>query len=94
MHYLYILQMNDGRFYVGITNNLQRRESQHGRGDSATRTTRVFGAEPILYKEEFPDLKMALKRERQIKKWSHAKKEALIRGDKAELKRLAKRRKG
>jgi len=93
MFYVYILQMSDGRLYVGVTDNLQRRESQHGRGDSATRTTRVFGAGPILHKEEFPDLKSALKRERQIKKWSHAKKMALVKGDKVELKRLAKRKK-
>jgi len=32
-------------------------------------------------------------RERQVKKWSRGKKEALIRGDIGELKRLAKRRK-
>jgi putative endonuclease len=84
--------MSDGRLYVGVTDNLHRRESQHVRGDSATRTTSIFGASPILYHEQFPDLKSALERERQIKKWSRAKKQALINGDKKELKRLAKRK--
>ena len=90
MYYLYILQMADGRLCVGVTNNLQRRGSQHDQGDIATRTTRVFGSGPILYQEKLPDLKSALKRERQIKRWSGVKKLALINGDLAELKRLAK----
>lgn len=92
MHYLYILQMSDGRLYVGVTDNLYRRQSQHGK-DPATRTTNVFGAGPILYHEEFLDRVIALKRERQVKKWSHGKKLALVQRDKTELKRLAKRRK-
>jgi len=91
MHYLYILQMNDGRLYVGVTDNLSRRQSHHG-SDPSTRTTYIFGAGPILYHEEWPDLKSALKRERQIKKWSRAKKMALVRSDAAELQRLARRK--
>ena len=83
--------MVDGRFYVGITDNLSRRQSQHGKYPS-TRTTHIFGAGPILYHEEFPDLKLVLKRERQIKKWSNSKKAALIDRKLSELKRLAKRR--
>ena len=92
MYYLYILQMDDDRLYVGITDNLQRRQVQHKQRDLATRTTRIFGAGPILYHEVFPDLKSALKRERQIKKWSHVKKMALVQGDRTKLKQLAKRK--
>jgi predicted GIY-YIG superfamily endonuclease len=92
MYYLYILKMSDGRLYVGITDDLKRRESQHKQGDLSTRTTRIFGAGPMLYHEVFPDRSSALKRERQIKKWSRSKKTALIEGDGAGLKRLAKRR--
>lgn len=83
--------MNDGCLYTGVTNNLARRQSQHGHA-SSTRTTRFFGEAPMLYHEEFGDLKSALKREHQIKKWSHAKKIALVHEDLLQLKRLAKRK--
>jgi putative endonuclease len=43
-----------------------------------------------VYKEPFPCIEFAVKRERQIKKWSRDKKEALIRGDLKALKKLSK----
>jgi putative endonuclease len=45
-----------------------------------------------VYKEPFPCIEFAVKRERQIKKWSRGKKEALIRGDLKALKNLSKHR--
>ena len=93
MYFLYILEMRDGRLYVGVTDSLDRRHSQHLRGDKGTRTTKIFGGGPILYHETFPDLKLALARERQIKKWSAKKKLALMNGDLKRLKGLAKPRK-
>jgi putative endonuclease len=45
-----------------------------------------------VYSEEFDTLGKARRRENQIKRWSRAKKEALIRGDLQSLKALAKRR--
>ena len=44
------------------------------------------------YIDQFETKSLALKRERQLKGWSRAKKEALIRGDEVELKRLSRRR--
>jgi predicted GIY-YIG superfamily endonuclease len=46
----------------------------------------------IIYTESFEDKASALKRERQIKGWSRAKKEALIAGEGGELRKLARRR--
>jgi len=89
-YYVYILRMVDSRLYVGMTNDLNRRESEHGAKPS-TRTTHIFGAGQLLYSETFPNRERARKRERQIKKWSQAKKEALIRGDFSLLKNLSKR---
>jgi putative endonuclease len=44
----------------------------------------------LVYQEEFKRLDDAVKRERQIKKWSRAKKEALIRGEMETLQKLSK----
>ena len=67
MYYFYILQMSDDRLYVGITDNLQRRQAQYNHGDFATRTTRIFGAGTMLYYEKLPDLKSALKRNDKLR---------------------------
>jgi putative endonuclease len=91
-YFLYILRMSNGQLYVGTTFNIQQRLQDHRRHHAA-RTTKLLGAEQLLYTEEHPDRFAAEKRERQIKKWSHAKKAVLIAGNLTELKRLAKRKK-
>jgi putative endonuclease len=91
-YFLYILQMSNGQFYVGTTSDLNQRFKRHIQHE-ASRTTSVLGVERLLYTETHPDRVTAEKRERQIKKWSSAKKMALVKGDKIELKRLAKRKK-
>lgn len=80
MHYIYILQSNDGRYYTGYTTDLERRLKEHQSG-LGSKFTRSFGATNILYHETFSSKSSALKREYQIKKWSRVKKEALIKGD-------------
>lgn len=90
-HFLYILRMSNGQLYVGTTSNIDQRIKRHIKHE-ASRTTTVLGVERLLYSEEHLDRVTAEKRERQIKKWSHAKKTALIEGDGAGLKRFAKRR--
>ena len=91
-YFLYILRMSNGQLYVGTTSELNQRFERHINQEAA-RTTSVLGVEKLLYSETHPDRVTAEKRERQIKKWSRSKKEALIRGDLAELKWLAKRKK-
>ena len=91
-YFLYILQMSNGQFYVGTTSDLDQRFKRHI-SHEVSRTTSVLGVDRLLYSETHPDRIIAEKRERQIKKWSKAKKMALIRGDLAELKLLAKRKK-
>jgi predicted GIY-YIG superfamily endonuclease len=46
----------------------------------------------LIYQEEHPSMLSAVKRERQLKRWSAEKKAALIRNDVAQLKELSKRR--
>ena len=92
-YYVYIAELADGRLYVGMTNDLQRRISEHTSGKEGTRTTRVFGFKGILYSEFFEEKDAAETRERQLKHWSRTKKLALASGDMEELKSLSKRRK-
>jgi predicted GIY-YIG superfamily endonuclease len=88
-HYVYILQMRDGRYYVGMTNDIERRAGEHG-VKSSTRTTKIFGFEEMLYVEQHPNRDLAHAREQQLKKWTRAKKEALINGDKNALRNLSR----
>ncbi len=79
MHFIYILQSNDGRYYTGYTTDLERRLKEHKVGEGA-KFTRSFGAKKILYHESFKDKSSALKREAEIKRLSRDEKEILIRG--------------
>lgn len=89
--WLYILGLKSGGLYAGATRDLPSRVKAHFNG-SACRTTRLDPPATVLYTEIFDTLGQARKRENQIKRWSRAKKEALIRGDLKSLKSLAKRR--
>ena len=89
--FVYILQMNDGRLYVGQTADLERRFKDH-KNSSAANTTRSFGKDKCIYVEQQPDRISAVAREKQIKKWSRAKKLALAKGDFDQLKELSKKR--
>jgi len=82
MYYLYILLCKDNSTYTGVTNNIERRFLEH-KNKKGGHYTSSHGAVKIIYKEEYPTQKEALKRERQIKGWRREKKENLIK-----LKRL------
>ena len=90
-YFVYIAELGDGRLYIGITNNVDRRALEHQRGKSI-RTTRIFGFRRILYKESHPTLLSARKREQQLKRWSRVKKLALAKSDFPTLKRLSRSR--
>ena len=75
--FVYILECLNGTLYTGSTNNLERRVKQHTNGQGAT-YTRIFGVKAILYSEEFEERIIALRREREIKKFPRIKKLALI----------------
>jgi len=90
-YWVYIAELGDGRLYVGVTNNPDRRRIEHQLGHSI-RTTRVFGFKKLLYAEPHPDLASARKREVQLKKWTRAKKLASIAGDLTRLKKLSRSR--
>ncbi len=91
VHYVYILRCSNSNLYVGSTHNLQARLKAHNNGRGAAYT---FKYRPVrlIYSEKYQSKVEALNRERQLKHWSHGKKEALILRNRARLKHLSKRR--
>ena len=88
--YAYIARQSDGRFYVGISQlSVPALLRQHAQGRHARHTAsrRLLRVE---WTEHHPALDAARRREIQLKKWSHAKKQALIDGDMARLKELSR----
>jgi putative endonuclease len=75
--FCYILECADGTFYTGWTTDPARRERQHnlGKGAKYTSTRRPVR---MVYIEPQPDRSTAMRRERQIKTFSRARKKALI----------------
>jgi len=89
---LYILKCRDGSYYVGTTRGaLEIRIAQHNAGTFAGYTSSRRPVE-LVFSEWFDRITIAIEAERQLKGWSRAKKEALMRGDSALLQQLAKRR--
>ena len=64
--YVYILKDKNGKFYVGSTDNLERRLKQHKNGH--TQTTRNMDNFEIVLKQEYDSLDLARKIELKIKK--------------------------
>jgi putative endonuclease len=90
--YLYILRCSDGSYYTGTTRDeLERRIAQHNSGYfvgyTASRRPVV-----LVFSQWFERITDAIAAERQVKGWSRAKKEALMRGDFSALPKLSQRR--
>ena len=90
--YFCILRLKSGRRYPGATTSVQRRCAEHLAG-TACRTTKRDPPAQLIYSEEYASFSEARRREAQVKRWTRAKKEALVAGDLVQLKGLAKRRK-
>jgi len=76
MFYLYILQSDSsGRYYIGQTDNLDRRLAEHNDPlYTSTKTTKRFqGPWKLVYSEEYQNRSEAMLREHQIKAWKSRK---------------------
>ncbi len=85
---MYILECNDGTYYVGSTNNLELRLTQHQNGEGANHTKKRLPVK-LIYYEEFQRVDFAFYREKQVQGWCRKKKEALMRGMPEELNKLS-----
>lgn len=88
-HFVYILECSDKTYYVGSTNDLLFRLEYHQAGKGGAYTAKRLPVK-VVFQETHPTAESARRRERQIKRWSHAKKAALVAGDAAALNRLSR----
>ena len=89
--YVYILHCTDDSYYVGITNNINRRFTEHT--DGVDKHSYTFSRRPLklVYYEIIDAPITAIAREKQLKKWSRKKKVALIENNIENLEKLAKK---
>ena len=86
--FVYILACSDGALYIGSAGDLARRLAEHGGPKGAKFTRDHSGARLVYVEGPFPPA-WALQREHQLKRWSRAKKMALIRNQTELLKQLS-----
>ena len=92
-YHVYILQCSDNSYYVGVTNNLNRRFSEHNVGLNEKCYTYSRRPVVIRYSQSFQYIRDAIAWEKQLKGWGRKKKEALFIDDWSEIKRLASSKK-
>ena len=90
---VYFLRLRSGGIYIGVSTDLVQRMADHLSG-RASRTTLLDAPLALLRMEIHPDLPSARRREAQLKRWSRAKKEAIVRGDLGRLQELSRSREG
>ena len=81
MYYVYIIRCQDNSLYTGITNDLERRFSEH-KEKIGGHYTASHNVKEVIYTEKFKTRSEALKREAQIKGWRREKKLNLINSNK------------
>jgi putative endonuclease len=89
--YVYILLCSDDTYYVGVTNDLEMRFEQHCQG--INHNSHTFNRRPfkLVFHEIFNSPLSAIAFEKEIKKWSKKKKEALINRSFEKLPELSKK---
>jgi putative endonuclease len=87
--YMYILECADRSYYTGSTKYLELRLLQHQSGEGANHTKKRLPVQ-LVYFEEFDRIDKAFYREKQVQGWSRKKKEALIKGEHANLPELSR----
>ena len=91
---VYILRSTADLLYIGQTNNLKEREKQQlHKTLKAAKFIKEGDDFQLVYTEEYPTRLEAIRREKQLKGWTRAKKEALILGNIKELKNLSRKTK-
>ena len=80
MYCLYILRNIHNRLYIGQTADLEKRLNDHKNSHEA-KFIKDYGSFELVYSEEFDNRVEVMRREKQLKGWTRAKKEELIVGD-------------
>ncbi|MFN2187496.1 MAG: GIY-YIG nuclease family protein [Candidatus Promineifilaceae bacterium] len=76
-YFVYIMSSSSGTLYVGVTNDLARRVYQH-KNKTPEGFTAKYDVSRLVYFEVHNDVREAIGREKQIKRWRREKKLKLI----------------
>lgn len=90
MLYVYILRCADNSYYMGRTANIELRLAQHQDGTFGGYTAARRPVK-LMWSQQFQIEDEAFKMEHKLKKWSRAKKEALIASDFEKLHTIVER---
>ena len=76
--YVYIMTNKyNTTIYIGVTSDIYRRANEHN-DKVVDGFTSKYNIDKLVYIEEYSNIKDALEREKQLKKWRREKKDALI----------------
>lgn len=87
-YYVYIVSSFRYAIYIGVTNNIERRLSEHRSGVGGMFTGK-YKCHRLVYLETYDRPMDAIRREKQLKKWSRKKKMELILSVNPEWKELS-----
>ncbi|GAA4441459.1 GIY-YIG nuclease family protein [Ravibacter arvi] len=77
--FIYMMSNKHGNvLYIGVTSNLRKRAYEHRHHLLEKSFTDVYNLEYLVYYEHYESVALAIEREKQLKKWTRAKKDALI----------------
>jgi putative endonuclease len=85
---VYVLASRSQTLYIGVTSDLNRRLAEHRRGEGSA-FARKYRVTRLVYVETYGFVGDALRREKQLKGWTRAKKLALIEGTNPDWRDLA-----
>jgi len=86
---VYIIRFLDNSLYIGQTNNLDERLKEHlDKNTKSSKFSKDHGNFKLVYQEKYGSRLESMRREKQLKGWTRAKKEALISKDKELLRVL------
>jgi len=77
-YFVYIMSSPSGVLYIGVTNDLLRRVSEHV-SKSIAGFTALHNCTRLIYFESASDIQVAIGREKELKSWNRKRKERLIR---------------
>ncbi|ADE02751.1 MULTISPECIES: GIY-YIG nuclease family protein [Haloferax] len=77
MHFVYVIECNDGSLYTGYTTDVERRVAEHDAGEGA-KYTRGRTPVELVHVEEFDSKSAAMSREYEIKQLRRREKQRLV----------------
>jgi putative endonuclease len=87
--FVYILECSDNSYYIGVTSNIDGRLVDHQNGFDVNCYTYSRRPVKLVHSEEYKYVDQAIQREKQLKRWTRAKKQALIDKDYEKLEQLS-----